>query len=167
MKEWKLEELAVRADVSPRTVRYYVQRGLLPSPVFRGRDTMYGEEHLLRLRAIRKLQERFLPLDAIEAELTRLSPAALAEVAKGARGAAGLRSEAASRASKETEPAAVETPAATTRWTRTVLAPGLELHLAHDAAPALHALAESLVAESAHRLREPATARHPHSKKSP
>ena len=73
-REYKLEELAHKADVSPRTVRYYVQRGILPAPVFRGRDTAYSGEHLLRLRAIKKLQEQFLPLDAIQAELQRRTP---------------------------------------------------------------------------------------------
>lgn len=71
--EWKLTELAEAVGVSPRTVRYYVQRGLLPAPPFRGPDTVYGEEHLVRLKAIRVLQARFLPLDAIQAELQRLS----------------------------------------------------------------------------------------------
>ncbi len=67
---YKLDELAEKADVSPRTVRYYVQRGLLPPPVFRGRDTAYSGAHLLRLRLIKRLQdERFLPLDAIAVEI--------------------------------------------------------------------------------------------------
>ena len=69
----KIDELAERAGVSPRTVRYYVQRGLLPAPEFRGPDTAYGEEHLHRLKAIRVLQERHLPLDAIEATLASRS----------------------------------------------------------------------------------------------
>ena len=73
-KEWKLAELAAAAGVSPRTVRYYVQRGLLPAPPFKGPDTVYGEDHLVRLKAIRVLQARFLPLDAIQVELARLSP---------------------------------------------------------------------------------------------
>jgi DNA-binding transcriptional MerR regulator len=66
---YKLDELAEAAGVSPRTVRYYVQRGLLPAPPFRGRDTVYGAEHLERLQTIRRLQEQYLPLDAIQAEL--------------------------------------------------------------------------------------------------
>jgi DNA-binding transcriptional MerR regulator len=70
---YKLEELARAADISPRTVRYYVQRGLLPAPAFRGRDTAYTGEHLVRLRAIRKLQDDYLPLDAIAVELERRS----------------------------------------------------------------------------------------------
>jgi DNA-binding transcriptional MerR regulator len=76
-KTYKLEELATEAGVSPRTVRYYVQRGLLPAPEFRGRDTVYDEEHVVRLRAIRRLQERHLPLDAIQAELARRTAAEL------------------------------------------------------------------------------------------
>ncbi|MFO0714355.1 MAG: MerR family transcriptional regulator [Sandaracinus sp.] len=61
----KLEEVAKAAGVSPRTVRYYIQRGLLPPPRFRGPDTAYGDEHVVRLRAIRRLQEAYWPLDAI------------------------------------------------------------------------------------------------------
>lgn len=68
---YRLDELAERAEVSARTVRYYVQRGLLPAPVFRGRDTAYGEGHLLRLRAIKRLQERHVPLEEIAVVLAR------------------------------------------------------------------------------------------------
>src|SRR3954463_13515501 len=82
---YKLEELAVAAGVSSRTVRYYVQRGLLSAPVFRGRDTAYDEDHLLRLRAIKRLQERFVSLDAIQAELEQRSRE---ELEKGAAGGA-------------------------------------------------------------------------------
>jgi DNA-binding transcriptional MerR regulator len=80
-KTFKLDELAAAAGVSGRTVRYYVQRGLLPAPQFRGRDTAYDEEHLLRLQAIRRMQDQYLPLDAIQAELAR----ALAGRARAAR----------------------------------------------------------------------------------
>src|SRR5690242_9918497 len=80
---WKLEELAQRAGVSPRTVRYYVQRGLLPAPRFRGRDTVYAQDHLLRLFAIRRLQERYLPLDAIQEHLSRRSTADLQRIVEG------------------------------------------------------------------------------------
>ena len=60
-----IKALAELGGVTRRTVRYYVQRGLLPAPAFRGKDTAYGPEHLVRLRAIRRLQEAFFPLDAI------------------------------------------------------------------------------------------------------
>ena len=75
--EPKLDELAERAGVSPRTVRYYIQRGLLTAPAFRGADTAYGEEHLVALRAIKKLQEAYWPLDAIGGALANRSPAEL------------------------------------------------------------------------------------------
>lgn len=65
----KLDELATRAGVSPRTVRYYIQRGVLPAPDFKGPDTAYDERHLHALRAIKRLQEDHLPLDAIASAL--------------------------------------------------------------------------------------------------
>lgn len=80
---YKLDELARAAGTSPRTVRYYVQRGLLPAPAFRGKDTAYGREHLVRLKAIRRMQDAFLPLDAIAIELERRSIAELERLAEG------------------------------------------------------------------------------------
>jgi DNA-binding transcriptional MerR regulator len=62
---FRLEDLARAADVSARTVRYYVQRGLLPAPEFRGKDTAYGPEHLSRLRVIKRLQQERLPLEGL------------------------------------------------------------------------------------------------------
>ena len=79
---YKLEELAAEAGVSPRTVRYYVQRGLLPAPEFRGKDTVYGREHLLRLLAVKQLQQAHMPLDEIQ---VRLANATVAELEKIAR----------------------------------------------------------------------------------
>ena len=80
---YKLDELATLAGVSPRTVRYYVQRGLLPAPDFKGKDTAYGREHLLRLQAIKHLQEQRLPLDEIQAELAHVHEAELERLARG------------------------------------------------------------------------------------
>jgi Ca-activated chloride channel family protein len=77
----KLDELASRAGVSPRTVRYYIQRGILPPAEFRGPDTAYDERHLQALRAIKRLQEDYLPLDAIASELDGKSEAELRKIA--------------------------------------------------------------------------------------
>ena len=79
----KLEEVAKTAGVSPRTVRYYIQRGLLPPPRVRGPDTAYGPEHLVRLRAIRRLQEAFWPLDAIGGLLAGRTDEELEPIANG------------------------------------------------------------------------------------
>jgi DNA-binding transcriptional MerR regulator len=165
-KEWKLTELAEAAGVSPRTVRYYVQRGLLPAPPFKGPDTVYGEDHLVRLKAIRVLQARFLPLDAIQVELARLGPDELKALAEtdptpvppaAAAPAAGLAQPVPAPPSLP-GPAKDEAPAPSsagvTSWRRWELAPGLELHLADTADAKTRALAErvrALIQESQER----------------
>src|SRR5436190_8008356 len=68
-----IEELAERAAVRVRTVRFYIAEGLLPGPGARGRAAAYGEEHLLRLRLIRRLAERHVPLAEMRARLSSLS----------------------------------------------------------------------------------------------
>jgi Ca-activated chloride channel family protein len=133
---WKLDELARQAGVSARTVRYYVQRGLLHAPVFRGRDTVYSNEHLLRLRAIRRLQEQFLPLDAIQRELERCSPAELHTLAAGPDEAGSTTAGPSVRrqlipTSLLQRPTSIHD--ASERWQRWELAPGLELHLSERA----------------------------------
>lgn len=148
-QHWKLDELVRLAGVSPRTVRYYVQRGLLPPPVFRGRDTAYSQEHFIRLHAIRRLQERFLPLDAIQGELDQRSLAELQALADGREEAVPVfrpvSSESRQRPTLPTEDKDGE------QWQRWVLVPGLELHLSVQASPATHRFAQDLLREIARR----------------
>jgi DNA-binding transcriptional MerR regulator len=142
----KLDELAERAGVSPRTVRYYVQRGLLAAPEFRGPDTAYGAEHLARLKAIRALQARHLPLDAIQEALSGRTADELERIARGELPGGLDAPPAVSRSPDDTAgPAEVE------RVTRYSLAPGLELHITDSASPAVRALAEALRREAARR----------------
>jgi DNA-binding transcriptional MerR regulator len=62
----RIDELSGRAGVPTRTIRYYTQQGLLPSPTLRGRVGYYDERHVERLRLIKELQEkRYLPLSVI------------------------------------------------------------------------------------------------------
>lgn len=72
---YSLTDLARLADVTPRTVRYYVAQGLLPSPEAAGPATRYGEAHLARLRLIRRLQRDHLPLAEIRARLASMTDA--------------------------------------------------------------------------------------------
>ena len=145
--EWKLADLAEEAGVPPRTVRYYVQRGLLPAPAFRGPETAYGREHLLRLKAIKRLQAKYLPLDEIQRELERLDPGALEALAErgewGGSGAGGPSGAPAPRAPAPPAPPAPEVDGPTYR--RVELAPGLELHVGAFADEKTRRLAERLI----------------------
>ncbi|MGA7730087.1 MAG: MerR family transcriptional regulator [Chloroflexia bacterium] len=71
-----IQELADRAEVTTRTIRYYVEQGVLPPPGY-GRPAEYTEEHVERLALIKRLKEQYLPLEEIRDTLQRLS---LAEV---------------------------------------------------------------------------------------
>jgi DNA-binding transcriptional MerR regulator len=62
---YSIGELAGSAGVSRRTVRFYVQRGLLPAPLGLGRGQHYGGEHLRALLEIKQLQLRGVSLDEI------------------------------------------------------------------------------------------------------
>src|SRR3954451_13955844 len=70
---FSLAELAAHADVTPRTVHYYIAQGLIPSSGGSGRGSRYGEHHLNRLHLIRQLQREHLPLAEIRQRLERLS----------------------------------------------------------------------------------------------
>ncbi len=141
-RTYKLDELARVTGMSARTVRYYVQRGLLPPATFRGKDTVYGHEHHVRLRAIRRLQEAFFPLDAIAAELEGRP---LVEIERIADGRVTLASAPASRAIGEEvdAPGARPPPAEEPRlaimreasrvFRRIELFPGVDLTVADDA----------------------------------
>ena len=62
---YAITDLASLAGVTPRTIRYYVSVGLIPAPEQAGRAARYGEDHLRRIRLIRRLQEQHLPLAEI------------------------------------------------------------------------------------------------------
>src|SRR6185503_1094737 len=64
-----IEDLAELGGVTRRTVRYYVQEGLLPAPLGVGRGRHYGPEHLERLLHVKALQEDGLPLSEIRRRL--------------------------------------------------------------------------------------------------
>ncbi len=74
---YSLTELADLAGVTPRTVRYYLSSGLLPGVGPSGPGSKYGEEHLRRLRLIRRLQRDHLPLAEIRRRLDELDDEAI------------------------------------------------------------------------------------------
>ncbi|MEO7455742.1 MAG: MerR family transcriptional regulator [Gemmatimonadaceae bacterium] len=116
-----LPDLADRAGVSIRTVRYYIQQGLLPKPEARGPGAHYTEEHLDRLLLVKRLQKEHLPLGEIRrrietggtyAEPPRSAREYISEVLNEPR----LKYE---------EPA----PATRSQWERITIAPDIELHI--------------------------------------
>jgi DNA-binding transcriptional MerR regulator len=111
-----VEELAERLNsevadprdaVSRRTIRYFIQEGLLQEPYGLGRGKHYGAEHLQRLRDIRELQKKGLSLAEVRDRLGR--PARAAAALPRASGSA--------------------VPSSSSPWTRVELLPGVELHL--------------------------------------
>ncbi|WP_175410926.1 MerR family transcriptional regulator [Streptomyces sp. TRM64462] len=60
-----MEELAAAAGITPRTLRFYRERGLIPPPRREGRIAWYGPHHLARLRTIAALLERGHTLNGI------------------------------------------------------------------------------------------------------
>lgn len=77
MKEsYTLAELAKRSGTPPRTIRFYIARGILAGPSQAGRNAEYGQEHLERLGAISKLKKDGLMLADIA---HRLSPSVARE----------------------------------------------------------------------------------------
>jgi len=95
-----------RDAVSRRTIRYFVQEGLLQEPYGLGRGKHYGAEHLQRLRDIRELQKKGLSLGEVRQRLAR--PPRAAALAR---------------------PSGPAVPASSSPWTRVELLPGVELHV--------------------------------------
>lgn len=81
MPEWSIGELSKLADVTPRTIRYYIELGILPPPRGGGRTSVYGPQHLDRLNLIKRLQAARLSLDEIRAELASLPAEAASRLA--------------------------------------------------------------------------------------
>ena len=74
---YRLSELSSMSGVSSRTIRYYQSQRVLPRPRRAGRDALYGEEHLGRLRLIAELRDRGFSLGAIRHLVSRRSSVAL------------------------------------------------------------------------------------------
>jgi DNA-binding transcriptional MerR regulator len=97
-----------RDAVSRRTIRYFVQEGLLQEPYGLGRGKHYGAEHLQRLRDIRELQKKGLSLAEVRERLALARP---------------------SRAAALARPSGPAVPSSSSPWTRVELLPGVELHV--------------------------------------
>lgn len=64
-KTFSLDELCLLVDYPKRTVRYYIQLGLVSRPVGEARAARYTGEHLNQLLRIKKLSEDGVSLERI------------------------------------------------------------------------------------------------------
>jgi len=113
-ERYGIDALADLGGVSRRTVRYYIQEGLLPAPFGVGRGDHYGSEHLSALLRIKALQEAGRTLDEIRRP--------------------------ASRRDRPVQPIPPAVPPVEP-WRRIELAPGVELHVsAHKRLPSAAAV---------------------------
>ncbi len=71
--ELLIHELAERAGISVRTIRYYIEEGLLPQPTYQGKYSYYDLSYLDRLELIRRLKESYLPLREIKEIMSSLT----------------------------------------------------------------------------------------------
>ena len=69
---YNIETLARMTGLTRRTIRYYVQRELIPKPAGGGRGHYYTDEHhLRRIKTIQKWQAQGVPLEKIKKLLGR------------------------------------------------------------------------------------------------
>ena len=75
-KRYALEEVCKLVDVTKRTIRYYIQQGLVGRPEGEKRGSYYTNQHLEELLEIKKWQKAGLSLDRIK-ELLVTDPESL------------------------------------------------------------------------------------------
>lgn len=68
-KKYTIDELCELAGYTRRTIRFYIQEGILEAPAGRGRGGFYFDSHLEKLHQIRSLQEQGLKLSTINHHL--------------------------------------------------------------------------------------------------
>ena len=94
IRKYTLKELESRTGFGSRTIRNYIDKGLLPGAYSRGRYASYGQEHLDRLLFLRKLKNRGkLPLDEVRRLLLQLSPERIKAIAHGKENIASIASK--------------------------------------------------------------------------
>jgi len=64
-KIFTLDELCALTDYNKRTVRYYMQLGLMPRPIGEARAAYYTGEHLARLLRVKQLSAAGVSLERI------------------------------------------------------------------------------------------------------
>lgn len=79
-----LQQLSEQTGVTERSIRFYIQKGLLPRPLGGTRAAHYTEAHLADLLRIREWQAAGLSLEAIGDLLAARDDAPIAPLRRGA-----------------------------------------------------------------------------------
>jgi DNA-binding transcriptional MerR regulator len=74
VKKFNLDDLCTLSDISKRTVRYYMQIGLMDPPIGSTKAAHYLHQHLDQLLTIRKLSEAGVSLERIREVLSGEAP---------------------------------------------------------------------------------------------
>jgi DNA-binding transcriptional MerR regulator len=139
-----IRQLAERAGVTQRTIRYYTDEGLIDAPVDKVRTPRYTERHLLQLLAAAKLKAGYLPLRVIRARMAGMDDADLNSVIDGVLVPVGTEESLELAADVvaphhverviRSAPAPVQTSTEPTeaRWHRYQIDDGIELHFRDD-----------------------------------
>jgi DNA-binding transcriptional MerR regulator len=140
---YRMQDLMKATGLTRRVIRFYVHRELLPPADGRGTGPVYDEEHLIRLRAVRRLRAERLNVAQIKARLAKLSPAEIAQLG-AVPGAVGGPGGGPADAAGLSGPSTTGHFPGAERWERIVLLPGMELHVRADAGPLVQRTAEEI-----------------------
>jgi DNA-binding transcriptional MerR regulator len=127
-----MSDLARLTGIPGRTIRSYIEAGLLPKPRFASNATAYSRETLGLLGVIRRARdEHRMTLTGIKPKLRAMTPEQVEEWAEEldptSQASEGVEAPAPVRTSAAPAPAAPLPLDASERWLRVALIPGLEL----------------------------------------
>ena len=101
--QYTFDELCTLAALPQRTVRFYIQKGLVPAPYGKNRGARYDQLHLEKLLFVRRWQQAGLSLERI------------AELMEGAK--------------NDMPPTPPPRPGTVEVWSKLLISNGVELHI--------------------------------------
>ena len=81
-KELTLEDLSTITGLSLRTLRFYMQEGILEGPDTHGKNARYSQKHLDQLEVIQRLKNLHVPLQEIRHLLNNITPQEITRLRK-------------------------------------------------------------------------------------
>jgi DNA-binding transcriptional MerR regulator len=81
-KELTLEDLSTITGLTLRTLRFYMQEGILQGPDTRGKNARYSQKHLDQLEVIQRLKNLRVPLQEIRHLVNNITPQEITRLRK-------------------------------------------------------------------------------------